>query len=61
LVILNYFILGYFGLYEAIIGYFFLLKVISPYVIIGYFKLYYHKLVVAIGLVTIVGYYIGGY
>jgi hypothetical protein len=44
--ILNYFILGYFQLCEIIVGYFWLLKVISPYVIIGYSKLYYHKLFV---------------
>jgi hypothetical protein len=44
LAILSYFILSYFLLCEAIGGYFWLLKVISPYVIIGYFRLYYHKL-----------------
>jgi hypothetical protein len=35
LAILSYFILSYFLLCEAIIGYIWLLKVISPYVIIG--------------------------
>jgi hypothetical protein len=39
LAILNYFILGYFRLCEAIISYFLLLKVIAPYVIFGNFKL----------------------
>jgi hypothetical protein len=39
LVILSYFILVYFRLREAIIDYFWLLKVISPYVIIDNFKL----------------------
>jgi len=40
-----------------------LLKVISPYVIIGYFKLYYHKLFVyyIVVIVAIDGYYISGY
>jgi hypothetical protein len=61
LAILNYFILGYFWLCEAIVGYFWLLKVISLYVIIGYYKLYHHKLSVVILLVAIVGYFIGGY
>jgi hypothetical protein len=59
--IINYCILSYFQLCETIIGYFWLLNVISPYVIIGYFKLYCHKLFVVILLVAIVGYYIGGY
>jgi hypothetical protein len=36
---LSYFILGYFRLCEAIVGYFWLLKVISPYVIINNFRL----------------------
>jgi hypothetical protein len=38
LVILNYFILGYFRLCEVIVGYFWLLNAISPYVIIEYFR-----------------------
>jgi hypothetical protein len=38
LAILNYFILSYFQQCEVIIGYFWLLKVISPYVIIGNFR-----------------------
>jgi hypothetical protein len=41
LVILSYFILGYFQLCEVIIGYFWLLKVISPFPIIGNYKLLY--------------------
>jgi len=53
--------LGYFQLCEAIVGYFWLLNIISPYVIIGYFKLYYHKMFVAILLVVIFGYFIGAY
>jgi hypothetical protein len=66
LAILNYFILGYFRLCEVNVGYFWLLKFISPYVIIGYCSLYHHRLflviiLVATGLVTIVGYYIVGY
>jgi hypothetical protein len=39
----------HFQLYEVIVGYFWLLKVISPYVIIGYFRLYYHSLFVPVG------------
>ncbi len=57
--ILNYFILNYFLLCEAIVGYFWPLKVVSPYVIINYFMLYYHGLFVAILLVPI--YSISGY
>ncbi len=38
-IIFNYFILGYFRLCEAIVGYFWLLKIISFYVINDYFKL----------------------
>jgi len=57
--ILNYFILNYFRLCEVILGYFWPLKVISPYVIINYSMLYYHRLFVAILLVPI--YSIGGY
>jgi len=38
-----------------------LLKVISPYVIIGYYRLYYHGLFVAIILVAISGYFIDVY
>jgi len=37
------------------------LKVISPYAIIGYSRLYYHRLFVVILLVANVGYYINGY
>jgi hypothetical protein len=48
--------LCYFWVYEAIVGYFWLLKIISPYAIIDYFRLYYHKL-----FVPIIGYSIGGY
>jgi hypothetical protein len=62
--IINYFILGYFQLCDDIVGYFWLLKVISPYVIIGYYKLYYQRLFVAIIgylLITISAYSIGGY
>jgi hypothetical protein len=33
---------------EVIVGYFWLLKVISPYVIINNFRLYYHRLFVVI-------------
>jgi len=47
---------GYFTL-----CYYWLLKGISPYVIIEYFKLYYHRLFVVILLVIIVGYFIDGY
>ncbi len=61
LVILNYFIFGNFQSCEIIIGYFWLLKVISPYVIIGYSMLYYHRIFKAILLVVIVGYFIGYY
>jgi len=58
LVILSYFILGYFRLCDIIVGYFWLLKDISPYAIIRYSKLYYQRLfvvilLVVIGLVTI--------
>jgi hypothetical protein len=57
-------IFGYFKLFhlrlfrlcEAIVGYFWLLNVISPYVVIDYSKLHYHKLLVAIG-----GYFICDY
>jgi hypothetical protein len=52
------FILNYFKLFETIVGYFWLLKVISHYVIIGNFTLYYHNLFVVL-LVAIVGYSIG--
>jgi hypothetical protein len=52
IVIINYFILAYFQLCEVIVYYFWLLNDISPYVIIGYFRLHYHKLF---------GYFIGGY
>jgi hypothetical protein len=51
--ILNYFILGYFRLCEVIIVYFWLLKIVSHYTIIGYYSLYYHRLFVTIPLVTI--------
>ncbi len=51
--ILNYFILGYFQQCEVIVSYFWLLKAVSPYIIIGYSKLYYHKLFVAIGTYSI--------
>jgi hypothetical protein len=54
-------IVNYFWLCEVIVRYFWLLKVISPYVIIGYFKLYYHRLFVIIPLVVIVVYSISGY
>jgi len=50
---LNYFVLSYFWLCENIVGYFWLLKVSSTYVIIGYFKLYYHRLFMAIMLVIL--------
>jgi hypothetical protein len=39
MVIVGYFVLGYFWLCEVIVNYFGPLKVISPYVIIGYFRL----------------------
>jgi hypothetical protein len=45
----------------SIVGYFWLLKVISPYVIIENFKLYYHMLFVVILLVIIVCSFIGGH
>jgi hypothetical protein len=61
LVIPSFFILGYIQLSGIIVGYFLLLKVISPYVIIDYTRLYYHTLFVVIGLVAIVGNFIGGY
>ncbi len=38
-----------------------LLKVISPCTIIGYYRLYYHRLFVVILLVANVGYSIGAY
>jgi hypothetical protein len=60
----GYFILGYFWLCEAIVVYFWLMKTISSYVIIGYSRLYYHKLFVVILLVAILlmsTYSIGGY
>jgi hypothetical protein len=57
----GYFILSYFKLYEVIVCYFWLLKVISPYVIIGYFRLYYHKLFVVTILVAIGCYFITSY
>jgi hypothetical protein len=60
-IILNYFVLGYYQLCEAIVNYFWLLKIISPFAIIGYSKLYYHRLLVVILLVDIVGYFISGY
>jgi len=59
--ILKYLILGYFQLCETIVDYFWQLKAISSYVIIGYFTLYYHTLFVAILLVPIVIYSINGY
>jgi hypothetical protein len=55
---LCYFILGYLQLYEVIINYFLLLKVISPYDIIGYSRLYYYRLLVVILLVAINGYWL---
>ncbi len=57
--ILNYFILCYFRLCEAIIGYFWLFKVISPYIFTAYYQLYYHMQFVVIILVVIIGYFIG--
>jgi len=54
-------ILCYFLLCDTFVGYFLLLKVISPDAIIVYSKLYYHRLFVAILLVVIVGYFIHGY
>jgi hypothetical protein len=39
LTIVSYFILGYFLLCDPILGYFWLLKFISPYVIIDNFRL----------------------
>jgi hypothetical protein len=48
--------LSNFRLCEIIVGYFLLLKVISPYVLISYFRLYYHRLSMAILLVAISGY-----
>jgi len=59
--IISYFILSYFQLCEVIINYFWLFKVISPYVIIDYSRLYYHKLFVVILLVAINNYSISGY
>jgi len=56
LAIPNYFILGYFQLCDAIVGYFWLLKVIPPYVIIEDYKLYYYRLFVAV-----IGYFIDSY
>jgi hypothetical protein len=53
--------LKFFRLCEVIVSYFWLVKIISPYVIIGYFMLYYHRLFMTILLVVIVGYYICGY
>jgi hypothetical protein len=61
LIVLSYFILSYFWLCEVIIGYFLLLKIISHYFIIGFLKLYYHRLFVTIILVAIVAYSINGY
>jgi hypothetical protein len=43
------------------VGYFWLLKVISSYVIIGYSRLYYHRLFATILLVNIIGYIISAY
>jgi len=43
------------------VGYFWLLKVISPYVTIGYSRLYYHRLFAAILLMNIIGYIISVY
>jgi hypothetical protein len=60
LFILNFFSLGYFQLCEAIISYFWPLKIISCYIIIVYSILYYHRLFVAMLFVVIVGYSIGG-
>jgi hypothetical protein len=37
------------------------MKVISPYVIIGYFRLYYHMLLIVILLMDIGGYFINDY
>jgi hypothetical protein len=56
LAILNYFILSYFWVCEAIIDYLWLLKVISPYVIISYCTLYYHS-----GYEWLLVIFIGGY
>jgi hypothetical protein len=60
-VILNYIMLIYFRLCETIVGYFWLLKVINPYVIIGYLKLYYHRLFMVILLMAIGHFYRNGY
>jgi hypothetical protein len=59
--IINYFILSYFQLCEVIVNYFWLFKVISPYGIIDYSRLYYHRLFVVILLVAISNYSINGY
>jgi hypothetical protein len=61
IIIIIFFILGYFQFCEVIVGYFWLLEIISPYVIIGYSKLYYHRLFVIILLVDISGYSINDY
>jgi hypothetical protein len=58
----DYFKLFHFMLFrvcEVIVGYFLLLKVISPYVIINNFRLYYHRLFVVILLWLLMA--IGGY
>jgi hypothetical protein len=57
--ILNYFILSYFRLCEIIVGYFWLLKIISLYVSITYYRLYYHRIFMVIPLVLV--YSINGY
>jgi hypothetical protein len=54
-------ILCYFWLCENLVGYVWLLKIISPDVIIVYSKLYYHRLFVAILLEGIGAYSIVGY
>jgi len=56
MVIIGYFVFGYFWLCEVIIGYFGPLKIISPYVIIGYFRLLVWWLLLVILLVVIGGY-----
>ncbi len=61
MVIISFFHLRFFWLCEAIVGYFWLLKVVLTYVIIDYYELYYHRPFMAILLVVIGGYYINGY
>jgi len=55
--------LFHFKLFATIISFFwfFLLKIISCYVIIDYSRLYYHKYFLVILLAAIVGYSINGY